>query len=78
MTCPPLPRSQKTTVVGRTLAAANGHSGVAAAETGESDAQERGRECSARDGTVGVAQYVVPHLTGRRAMSQRKRGRNSP
>ena len=49
---------------GTTDAATNGHSGVEAAKTGESDAQERRRECSARDGTVGVAQYVAPHLTG--------------
>jgi hypothetical protein len=35
------------------------YSGVEAAETGESDARERGRECCARDGTVGVAQYVI-------------------
>jgi hypothetical protein len=36
--------------------------GVEAAETGESDARERGRECCARDGTVGVAQYVIMSL----------------
>lgn len=41
-------------------AATNGHSGVEAAETGESDALERGRECCARDGTVGVAHVVYP------------------
>jgi hypothetical protein len=48
------------------LSLPNGHSGVEAAETRESDARERGRECSARDGIVGVAQYVIPYPTARR------------
>ncbi len=68
-------RSLETAVVGL-RAATNGYSGVEAAETGESDARERGRECCARDGTVGVAQYVVPHLTGIRGRSQRNGHRN--
>ena len=49
-----------------TSACPNRHSGVEAAETRESDAQERGRECSARDETVGVAQYVIAYPTARR------------
>jgi hypothetical protein len=40
------------------LAVESGYTGVKAAETGESTAQ--GREGCARDGTVGVAQYVLP------------------
>ena len=40
------------------------HSGVEAAETGESDARKHGRECCARDETVGVAQYVISTLQG--------------
>jgi hypothetical protein len=54
-------RSSETAVVGL-RAATNGYSGVEAAETGESDAPERGRECCARDGIVGVAQYVSDAL----------------
>jgi hypothetical protein len=46
---------------------------VEAAETGESDAPEHGRECSARDGTVGVAQYVFSYLTGSEGKSQREK-----
>jgi hypothetical protein len=49
--------SSETAIVGL-RAATNGHSGVEAAETGESDARERGRECCARDGIVGVAQFA--------------------
>ena len=56
--------------------ATNGHSGVEAAETEESDAREYGRECCARDGTVGVAQYVMTHPTGHRAKSQCEAGTN--
>ena len=52
--------------MGHGLAAANEDSGVEAAETRESDARERGRECGARDGTVGVAQYVMVYPTGHR------------
>jgi len=51
--------------------ATNGHSGVEAAKTGESHARKHGRECCARDGTVGVAQYVVPYSTGLKEKSQR-------
>lgn len=54
-------RSSETAVVGL-RAATNGYSGVEAAETGESDARERERECCARDGIVGVAQYVSAAL----------------
>ena len=55
--------------------ASNGHSGVEAAETGESDARERGRECCARDGTVDVAQYVIPTLQGtERRVNEREIG----
>ena len=57
-------RSSETAVRATERAATNRHSGVEAAETGESDARERGRECCARDGTVGVAQYVIPTLQG--------------
>jgi hypothetical protein len=41
-------------------------SGVEAAETGESDAQGHDSECSANDGTVGVAHYVTAYPTGGR------------
>ena len=41
-----------------------GPPGVEAAETGESDAQALNRKEGARDGTVGVAQYVTNHPTG--------------
>jgi len=72
----PLPSSD-TVVVGHARVATNGNSGAEAAETGESDARERGRECCARDETVDVAQYVVCHFTGLREKSQRNgdRGR---
>ena len=56
-------------------AATNGYAGVEAAETGESDARERGRECCARDGTVGVAQYVSYYSTGHRG-EESMRGRH--
>ncbi len=58
------PRFRRSTLAS-TSACPNGHSGVEAAETRESDARERGR-CSARDGTVGVAQYVIAYPTGQR------------
>jgi len=51
------------------LASLGGHQwalGVEAAETGESDAPERERECCARDGTVDEAQYVIVYCTGHR------------
>jgi hypothetical protein len=41
----------------------DGDSGVEAAETGESDARDERERC-ARDGKVGVAQYVTKHPTG--------------
>ena len=59
-----LQRSSETAVVGHRTCGNQWHSGVEAAGTGESDARERGRECCARDGTVGVAQYVMPTLQG--------------
>ncbi len=37
----------------------DGSTGVKAAETGESDAQERNKEGGARDGTVDGARYVA-------------------
>jgi len=43
------------------LAVGSGYSGVKAAETRESNAQGRWRY--ARDGTVGVAQYVIAQPT---------------
>jgi hypothetical protein len=48
----------------------NGHSGVEAAGTGESNAPGRNRLERARDGTVGVAQYVMsPPYMGERVVS---------
>jgi hypothetical protein len=43
------------------------HSGVEAAETGESNAPARNRLECAKDGTVGVAQYVIgsPYMAER-------------
>ena len=60
----PLPRGSSRTQA-FILAVESDYSGVKAAETGESNAQ--GRWGRARDGTVGVAQYVVtpPYRAGR-------------
>jgi hypothetical protein len=46
------------------LVVSDGSAGVEAAETGESDALARNKEGCARDGTVGVAQYVTDTLQG--------------
>ena len=51
-------------------AVSNGHSGVEAAETGESDAQGGDSKCRANDGTVGVAHYVRATLQGIKGKSQ--------
>jgi hypothetical protein len=47
--------------------------GVEAAETGESGARERGRECCARDGTVDGAQYVIMYCTSHREKESMQR-----
>jgi hypothetical protein len=49
------------------LVIGNEHSGVEAAETGESNAPARNRLERAKDGTVGVAQYVMspPYMAER-------------
>ena len=49
----------------------DGHSGVKAAETGESDARDEVCEGSAREEEVGVAQYDMLHPTWPHTWCQR-------